>query len=748
MRSSEKKNTVFSFFALLVFLMPISALQSQNKQDSFSIPVYRQYYHDKINKEQAAIDKLDGKYDQLYNATQQPELNEHLSYSLCQQLDDLQTYIETQQLIPANNDKIRALSFIENTLIKYRTRLKSKLVSPIDLPLLVDQLSIAIKALPVKTPVNKLIEKTPYGISLILQEVFMEFPESDRAAELIYLKYITLFPEDILATIGDHISADYADSLINLAAARYPSEVYTQAQSSETVLGKAIQKNPLPLVKTIVQISRMPNAMMYFPFLDELQSGKKTFEELKQFIRNGEEEFDSVGYYKLLVRTEQAYFSRMTSAIRDTPIAMFGVNGLTETLRQRAIQHFITPINQLHDEANLNKRMRSIDSLNAVELYYMMVMGENEIYTSSFKHSFHRMLTRMGATPRTDSLLLKLRFEFFRKFIKMCAGYNKLDTFLRLMPAKSANLLFKAFVSNLEKENALEDATDVADAFSSISDLELRKKVMAYIEENEKRQQQKNNSRGMLIYGLLKNIFRSESGEHIDLKTIAGVESVYEIETKKLMDDSGRIVQQVFFYGDEDGKAFFPSFLKSFESANWKITKKAEWVEIHSLKTKLSVYANLPLNYDANLDDSAQQHLNEYLASKGMKPSIVIHRGHSYWLPGTINRMPESAKVVIIGSCGGYKNLSRILQVAPDAQIISTKEIGAGDINRPIMNEMNQVLLTKPVVVWKELWQTLTSQFNLEGNTALRETWENYIPPYRNLGAIFIKAYQRKVIAL
>ena len=27
---------------------------------------------------------------------------------------------------------------------------------------------------------------------------------------------------------------------------------------------------------------------------------------------------------------------------------------------------------------------------------------------------------------------------------------------------------------------------------------------------------------------------------------------------------------------------------------------------------------------------------------------------------------------------------------------------------------------------------------------AIRESWEDYIPPYRNLGAIFIKAYNKK----
>ena len=52
--------------------------------------------------------------------------------------------------------------------------------------------------------------------------------------------------------------------------------------------------------------------------------------------------YDSVGYFKLLVQTEIAYFKRMTSPAKDTPIAMFGANGLREKLQEKAIQHFIT----------------------------------------------------------------------------------------------------------------------------------------------------------------------------------------------------------------------------------------------------------------------------------------------------------------------------------------------------------------------------------------------------------------------
>ena len=65
------------------------------------------------------------------------------------------------------------------------------------------------------------------------------------------------------------------------------------------------------------------------------------------------------------------------------------------------------------------------------------------------------------------------------------------------------------------------------------------------------------------------------------------------IDNKELADDSGRIVEQVFFYGDKDGKAYFPGFMNSFSSKEWSISVKPEWAEIRSLRnSKIRIYAN------------------------------------------------------------------------------------------------------------------------------------------------------------
>ncbi len=143
-------------------------------------------------------------------------------------------------------------------------------------------------------------------------------------------------------------------------------------------------------------------------------------------------------------------------------------------------------------------------------------------------------------------------------FIRMAANFNKLDTFLRSMPAANSETLMKAFVNNLDKCNNLEDATDVADSYSSINDKQLLNNILNNVMRNEQQCIADNNKKGMLIYGLLKQIFLSaDSSNKIDLTSTLGIPSIYEIQPKSLQDDSGRIIQQVFDSKGNQAKYLF-----------------------------------------------------------------------------------------------------------------------------------------------------------------------------------------------
>jgi hypothetical protein len=520
-----------------------------------------------------------------------------------------------------------------------------------------------------------------------------------------------------------------------------PSQLYSYAQSASSKQGRLIRKIDDPRIKAVVQLSTQHRALFYFPFLDNIISGKQTIDNIAKVAGSTDKNYDSVGYFRLLVKTEIDYYGRLVKG--DTPIAMLGANGLVDMLQQKAIQHFVTPINELHESPN-PVRFRAIEPLNAQELYYMMIFGENDIYTSSYKYCFDRMIQKMGPVPHGDSLLLSVNLDRFKKFIKMAAGYNKLDEFLKTMPENSGKLM-QAFVAKLETTTTLEDAVDVADSYGSITNPDLQQSMLKNVEWNEQRCMKENNERGRKIYALLKTIFLSADPKNgIDLSKEIGIPPIYTMDYNYLTDDSGRIVEQVFFYGDKDGKESYASYLTSFPRSDWRITQKKEWIEIRSIKGKpVLIFANLPLDNETDKDADAQRDLIAYMDANNFKPSVVIHRGHSYHLPYTIKQLPENAKIIMLGSCGGYQNLKNILNYAPEAHIISTKQTGAKNVNKPIIDALDDSFRAGKNIDWRQMWAGLTTSFN-KAPKDVRETFEDYIPPQKNLGALFIKAYHKE----
>jgi hypothetical protein len=106
----------------------------------------------------------------------------------------------------------------------------------------------------------------------------------------------------------------------------------------------------------------------------------------------------------------------------------------------------------------------------------------------------------------------------------------------------------------------------------------------------------------------------------------------------------------------------------------------------------------------------------------------------------TLEQLPASAKIVILGSCGGFHNLDDVLGISPEAHIISSKEVGTRAVNEPILRAINDDLRNGRDIRWASMWKSLSNQFLTPD---AKERFDNYIPPHMNLGALFIKAYQK-----
>lgn len=726
---------ILRYLILPIFLVPLIATAS----DTTNIPYSRIIFHDKIIAEQKRADKVDGKLDGIVKAGNNDEVNLQVTDAIFRKVNVLRNEIEVNTLISTNNDKVRYLRYLEQMLTTFINLWKSHDIHASIAPVLLDNFSELMMANIKGEDMSPFVKNAPYEVVAINTPIFQDNPGYKESKNLVYLKLCTLYPEKIMSHLGPFVNEPFADSLVLVAFNKNPSQLYSYAQSVNSKQGQLIRKMEDSRIKAVVQLSSQNRALFYFPFLDDLISGKQTIETISKFVGTSNNNYDSLGYFRLLVSTEINYQGRLIKG--DTPIAMLDVNGLQDMLNQKAIQHFVTPVNELH-EYGASVRFKAIMPLDAQELYYMMIAGENELYTSSYKFIFDRFIQKMGPNPRGDSLLLSVNFDKFKKFIKMSAGYGKLDQFLSTMP-ENAETLMQAFVAKLEIAGTLEDAVDVADSYGSVNP-KVQKSMLANVEWNIERCKRENNDRGIKIYGLLKTIFLSaDPANNVDLSKEIGIPPVYTVDHNYITDDKGRVVELVFFYGDEDGKHSYASYMTSFPKGQWSIEHKKEWVEIKSLKGKpVWIFANLPLDNDSGKDAIAQENLRSYLEKNDIRPSVVIHRGHSYHLPFTIKQLPEDSKIIMLGSCGGYGNLKDILTFAPDAHIISTKQMGTTNVNKYIIDALDKSFVAGNNIDWKQMWDGLENSFSKASRNE-RETFEDYIPPQKNLGALFIKAYTK-----
>jgi hypothetical protein len=694
-------------------------------------------FHDKVDAQQKLIREMNGKHDNTISFSNDPAVNSQVEYALLDHVDELQQKIELDSTL-SHSSKVKYILGLETMLSGYRNNVSKKDFPFTIAPELVDAYEKAM-ALDIKNEsIEPLIIANSYPVGKILVECF-KFPENPGikpSGPVLLQKYINLHPDDVLSILQRNPDIPIADSLLKAAARNDFKKFYNYAAVNDR-LGARIHSINDGYVHTIAKMAVSKSGQLYFPFVDLLINNKITFDDIDK-VKD-----DNLAYYRLLVKTRTDFVGRMMT--RDTPMEM---QSLTRMMTNKAKETFISEINGLHDQPEAI-RFKCLEPLTPQELYYLCVVSEDEIYTSSYLGVFKRIFEKMK-NPRGDSLILSVKADYFRKFIKMSAAYNTLDTLLKSMPAENATLLMKAFIIGLDKTTTLEsveDAVDVADSYSSIVEKNtgLAEFMLDEANWNYERCVKNNDRNGMVVYRLEKTLFESaDTSKKVDLSKQLGIPPVYSVDYNSLATDSGRVVQQVFFYGDEDkdGQNSYANFKSLFAGKpEWKMTENENWLTVKSIKGKpVWIFANRPLYGPDDPDEKAQDKLNAYLDGQHIEPTIYIHRGHSYHVKYSLKQIKPSARIVILGSCGGYNNLNQVLTISPDAHIISSKQVGTKTVNEPILKAMNNILLSGKNIEWLPMWKDLGKQFT---DIASKDKFEDYIPPYKNLGAIFIKAYRK-----
>ncbi|MEZ5045941.1 MAG: hypothetical protein R2831_03010 [Chitinophagaceae bacterium] len=714
------------FFYVLLFTIHSVSLSAQKdysvKKDPWTsseiwtpVPINRQLSHDKIDNLQAQADAADGKKDSKIEVYGNTSASEKLTKSIIQKVDQYQIAIEN---LPLDHwKKITQLRNIEEYMKSFVREIGYAKNNPDYYVDLINNYEVLYKKIDKEEPlvdyINTHFSRSLYG-SMHL------FKDDKQAIDAVYKNMVKNYPDEMIKKFREFSNMEAASDLMTYLAPQKPSLIleYAKSTSAERY---AVRKSKDPLVKKIVEIAdKSNNSLRAITYLDDLYAGNLTIAQVNEYTK------DNASYYRSLVKQRQKN-TKMSRRV------------LERESKLQALE-YVRLMNELHDSPDAT-RFKCIEPLTADEIYYLMVLCSDEIYTSTFVGSFNRMLDKMNPT-KGDAFLKQLNNDKFRTFIRMCAGYNKLDEFLKTMDAPNRNVLMNSFVSNIDKnaETDVEDAVDVADAIGSIHDDDLIDFLLERLKENYERTYAENSKRGLITYFLLHTLTTSLVNPELrseDLQAELKVPPISYVPYSSLTDE-GTVYQQVYFYGDEDGKSSFSSFLSNYPASDWDKKESAQWVMLSSKKgNNTIVYANRPL--DEPQDEEAQIALNKYLAEQGIQPKVVIHRGHSYHLPLTLKNLKSYNKVVILGSCGGYHNLSSILDSSEDAHIISSKQTGTMHVTDPILKQFNDRMLAGKDVNWIELWDEVAKQMN---NEALKDKFNDYVPPHKNMGALYLKAFK------
>ncbi|MEO6539727.1 MAG: hypothetical protein ABIN74_02005 [Ferruginibacter sp.] len=688
----------------------------------------------RLNNSQSAMTKSLGKYPM--DANGKTALNGLLS-----QTDSLQKIIMNDKNLTVAQ-KVQALNcqcYLYDTL---QSEIKGNTFNVDLLSESRDNFIPLWKTIAAEKPYDNMLASFDAKTAGVMATAFKDYPQAGRIREIATIKNLERNPENIMKFLANNINFSMRDSLIFIYGNTLPEKLVAYVSDAKNPeLVKAVKENNNPLIQTLLAISTEKNYKTYLPFAGQLTEKKITLAEIDALRAEPSK------YFKRIVDIELA---NQQNKLAGKPVLYQAPT--KQYLKEYAKMFFTDVVNSLHEEPTEKARYFVFDEMRPQDLYFVITTGETELYTSSYLYTYKKLMG-MFEKEKYDALFDLVYYDQYRKFLSMAGRYNTLTGFLQQMPKQSSINIVKRLTKGLEANDNvdLEELINVAETFPGIAaDKSLSELTAQELKSNYTRNSIVANQNGMKAYTLLSEIFNvvknDQAGNRTNLP--AFFTAYYKIPHQTLREKDGRINEMVLFFGDEDGKTSYSSFLSNFSDASqWAIEKSSEWVKITSKKKyPISIYANLPLSAEDGSDIKAQDAMIQYLKEQQVEPRVLILRGHSYHLTNSYKYFTPSIKLGLLGSCGGYNEIKDILEKSAQAQVISTKQVGSKQVNDPMLKLINNKLLDGQDLDWVEIWADLDKQF--KSNKHLYDYFKEYVPPYKNIALLVTSLYNKSGITV
>ena len=508
----------------------------------------------------------------------------------------------------------------------------------------------------------------------------------------------------------------WALTIIEAAAEKDPREAIDFSLQNTTLLS-ALGNSQKPAIKKLIKIINSnldkDTKLKIAPLLHKMVFNNLSIEDAVQIVSSD----DPLTFFRTLIDINRQP-GHLGEVVIDKEISKLAL-------------HMVQKINSLHNETD-EVRFASLKDATASEFYTLIVYGEEELYFTQgfFNHLFEHM---SGEGINGYQLLERVSYGKFRTFLKICASSGRLEEFLKSMPIPFQTKLLNKFMGGID---SLEQAATVADALDMIVDKSILKVLHKTIKQEYERHKASGNKEGEVMYGLLAGMCKGEDNEWF--KNMAKEYKLPDLNilpASRLFNGNRVNVQQYFFYNDGDGKASFKNLLSQYRNkSEWDIEAYTNYIIIKSKETpyKIEIYANKP-----DREEQGTKEIEDIFEKNKIIPTVIVHRGHSFYTGQTIENIKPGAAIIFLGSCGGYKNNEEILKIAPESHIIATKGKGTMWLNDPLLKMLNDFIRSGKDINWQDFW--------LEAAKKLIDSpdFKNYIPPHENMSLLYIIAYNR-----
>ncbi len=549
-----------------------------------------------------------------------------------------------------------------------------------------------------------------------------------------------------LQNVPAFINTDYAEDVLKFAAEKEPDEVFKKVEQfkskiySKTILEQCAINAPVSLKRYLYNSTQQVNIILHY---SQNPVVKKIF-EINQYIpRNGKPLLllDDIVSGKLTVKDAVAISDDpnrlFTSVVKIISQPKFiGRYSIDEEMRDYSLR-FIRDINDKLASGN-TQAFSSVESFNSADLYFLMLYGRDELFSSTFNGLFSRFIQKMP-NENANAFLHSVSLNQFRDFLSLCANYGRMEEFLSKFPEDVKGQLLISYISNLEQEkDDLSTIVLIAEAISNLKDYQLLGTLQSNIKSEYNRVKTANDQIGISIYGVLSSMIsgnaRVESNWYHQIAMQFKIAPVNLLASSVLFNSSSDCVEQMYFYDDEDGRSSFDNFLSSYKGQSaWMIEDKNTYVRIYSrMGMHVEIFADKPAYEQTGISD-----ITGYMQQNNLVPTVIVHRGHSFHTEATLEKIQPSARLIFLGSCGGFYKISSALENAPEAHIIATRQIGTKTINDIMLFALNENIRSGDDIDWNSFWDQMHDKL---GNN---QYFSDYVPPHKNLEAIFIRAYYK-----